>query len=103
MVDYGALTMIVAELSAMILTCYVIVLLVLRVTPYYRIKACPVCSGKLSRKKRASGDKWATILSFGLLPLKRYRCYACYWEGQAFEIGRGEREVSVQDSDNRSA
>lgn len=80
---------------ALFLSGYVVLLLVLRQSRYFRINECPKCRGHLSRHKRSSRDKWVMRLSFGILPVKRYRCYSCYWEGQTFDIP--EKRVHKKD------
>jgi uncharacterized protein with PIN domain len=90
MVDSTALYMIILRYVVIILAVYVIGLLVLRMSKYYRLTRCPVCGEKLSRHRRTAAEKRVARYSFGLLPVKRYRCYSCYWEGQAFEIPKDE-------------
>ncbi|MCF8257084.1 MAG: hypothetical protein K9J06_06000 [Flavobacteriales bacterium] len=84
--DIAAIMKNAGFLLAAALLVYVVVLLLLRYSKYYRLVNCPVCGQKLSRHKRKGTEKWITGLSLGILPVKRYRCYGCYWEGQAFEI-----------------
>lgn len=89
-VDSVALLTIIAKYVGIVLGIYVLILLMLRFSKYFRITLCPVCNGKLSRHKRTVAEKRLTRYSFGILPVKRYRCYSCYWEGQAFEIPKSE-------------
>lgn len=72
--------------SLVAVSVYLVFLLVLRQSKYYRLSKCPKCGGRLSRHRRSGLDRWTRRLSFGILPVKRYRCYRCYWEGQAFNI-----------------
>lgn len=82
---------------------YLVVLTVLRGSNYYRIKRCPNCSGELKRAQRNGGDKMVRTLSFGILPVKRYRCYTCYWEGRSFDIksskGKSRSKGSNEEED----
>ena len=86
MVDYVSLLKAVGIQTVVILSIYIILLLLLRRSRFYRLTTCPECNSPLRRKKRNSMDKWVPIFTLGILPVKRYRCYACYWEGQAFQI-----------------
>jgi hypothetical protein len=56
---------------------------------------CPSCDGKLTRKKRDSGDFLVIVLTFGILPFKRYKCLQCGWEGLRWrkrkEVNKGPR------------
>lgn len=91
MVDNVALGWWLAERVGIILITYLVVILLLRFSNYFRVAKCPTCGGKLSRHKRQGSDKWLIGMSLGLLPVRRYRCYACYWEGQAFEIKKNSK------------
>lgn len=85
-VDYQALTQIAALWAVAIIFIYLVILILLRASNYYRIKRCPNCDGGLKRAQRTSGDRFVKNVSFGILPIKRYRCYTCYWEGVAMQI-----------------
>jgi len=95
MVDNEALFKVIAVQVGIVLGIYLILLLLLRMSNYFRITQCPACGGKLSRHKRNSKDKWLIIFALGMLPIKRYRCYACYWEGQAFEFKKEPKVKEV--------
>jgi uncharacterized protein with PIN domain len=86
MVDYVSLLKAFGIQATVILGIYVTLLLLLRFSKFYRLARCPECNSLLKRKKRNSIDKWVPIFTLGILPVRRYRCYACYWEGQAFLI-----------------
>lgn len=86
MVDYVSLLKAVGIQTVVILSIYIILLLFLRWSKFYRLTTCPECNSRLRRKKRNSIDKWVPIFTLGILPVKRYRCYACYWEGQSFKL-----------------
>ncbi|MFC2175812.1 hypothetical protein ACFLR1_02425 [Bacteroidota bacterium] len=82
------------------LSFYLGFLLIMRVSKYYKIKVCPYCGSELKRTQRTPRDKAIAKFSFGILPIKRYRCYTCYWEGQAFDIRKeGEDEENLSDDD----
>jgi uncharacterized protein with PIN domain len=90
MLDVTAVFSNVAIYLAGVFVAWVLVCVLLRFSNYYRLKKCPVCGQKLSRQRRTGKEKWLNRLSLGILSLKRYRCYSCYWEGQAFEIPKGQ-------------
>jgi len=90
MLDLNALVSNVAIYVVAVLLAYVMVFVLLRSSNYYRLKKCPVCAQKLSRQRRTGKEKWLNRISLGILSVKRYRCYSCYWEGQAFEIPKGQ-------------
>jgi uncharacterized protein with PIN domain len=98
MVDTIALMKFLAAQVAIVVAIYFVILFLLRISNYYRITRCPVCGGALSRHKRKGLEKWMIAFSFGILPVKRYRCYSCYWEGQAFEFKK-EPKALVDRSD----
>ncbi len=85
-VDYYAFTIMLLRWFGMLFAGYVILILMLRISNYYRIKRCPNCSGELKRAQRTGSDRFVTLTTLGIIPLKRYRCYTCYWEGRALEI-----------------
>lgn len=90
MLDVNAFFSNVAACVFAVLLVYVSVFVLLRISKYYRLTKCPVCAQKLSRQRRTGKEKWINRLSLGILSVKRYRCYSCYWEGQAFEIPKGQ-------------
>ena len=81
-----------------VIALYLGVILVIRASGYYKLKKCPECGGKLKRASRGSSERMTKSFSFGLLPLKRYRCYSCYWEGAAFEIKKSDSETEEEES-----
>lgn len=93
MVDYVSLLKAFGIQTSVILGIYVTLLLLLRFSKFYRLTRCPECNSPLKRKKRNSIDKWVPIFTLGILPVRRYRCYACYWEGQAFQIPTDPKKV----------
>jgi len=102
MVDNVALGWWLAERVGVVLAAYFVIILILRFSNYFRVSKCPTCGGKLSRHKRQSSDRWLISLSLGILPVRRYRCYSCYWEGQAFEIKKdpkAPKEVLAREED----
>lgn len=80
-----------------IVAIYFVIIFLLRMSGYYRLKGCPECGNDLKRSQRTLLDKLLTRFSVGILPLKRYRCYSCYWEGAAFEIKKGKTQRSFDD------
>lgn len=85
-VDHGALFLLFLNWLLGIFVFYLAVVIILRVSNFYRVRRCPNCGGELKRANRNGGDRAIEKFSFGLLPVKRYRCYVCYWEGRAFHI-----------------
>lgn len=63
---------------------WVILLVVFRFSNFFKLKACPSCGGELKRSRKDNWEKYITIGSIGLLPIKTYRCYKCNWKGHAF-------------------
>ena len=85
-IDYIAFLLLLSKYLLGFLALYVVILLVLRMSKYYKASNCPNCAGELKRSQRKASDRLINNISFGILPIKRYRCYTCYWEGQALEI-----------------
>lgn len=82
-IDYFAFALMLLRWTGFLFVFYIIVIIILRLSNYYRIRRCPNCGGELKRSQRSTGDKMVNSITFGMLPLKRYRCYTCYWEGMA--------------------
>jgi len=85
-IDFAALSVLLLQWFAVMFGVYVMFLVVLRMSNYYKLKHCPNCSGQLKRSQRKAGDRFLKTTSLNILPVKRYRCYTCYWEGPALEI-----------------
>lgn len=85
-VDFGALIQLVIRWLAILLALYLFAMVFIRMSKLYKITRCPNCGGELKRANRTTGDRMLNTFSFTLLPVKRYRCYVCYWEGRAFDI-----------------
>ena len=98
-IDYVAFFLLLSQYALGFLALYIVILLVLRFSNYYRVNNCPNCTGELKRSQRSSSDRMMSTISFGILPIKRYRCYTCYWEGQALDI-RSQPKKDVYDTDN---
>gem|GEM_PF-1310049 len=64
-----------------LLGAFYLALFILRWLRFLKKRTCPSCSGKLSRKKRKPFDKLLVLLILNILPLKRYKCVHCGWEG----------------------
>lgn len=100
-IDLGAFAFLMLRWFVILFLLYIISLFLLRFSSYYKIRRCPNCSGDLKRAQRSAGDKFVKSVSFGILPVKRYRCYTCYWEGRAFDIPNKQKSKSLADeSDN---
>lgn len=98
-IDYVAFSLLLLRWFGVIFVIYLITIIFLRASNYYRIRKCPNCRGELKRAQRNAGDRMLKTLTFGILDLRRYRCYTCYWEGRALEIKEGKRKSSKQDGD----
>lgn len=85
-IDYFAFSLLLLRWLAIVFALYIIILLVFRVSNYYKIAKCPNCAGELKRSQRTASDRFLKTVSFGILPVKRYRCYTCYWEGQSLDV-----------------
>lgn len=93
-VDIFGAVMFFGRQLLVIVAIYFVIIFLLRMSGYYRLKGCPECGNDLKRSQRTLSDKLLTRFSVGILPLKRYRCYSCYWEGAAFEIKKGKHYPS---------
>jgi|GEM_PF-5197734 len=63
---------------------WVILIVVFRFSRFFKLKACPACGGELKRSLKDNWEKYITIGSLGILPIKTYRCYKCSWKGHSF-------------------
>lgn len=88
-----------AKQIVILIAIYFVVILLIRVSGYYKLNKCPECGHKLKRSSRSSTEHFAKKFSFGILPLKRYRCYSCYWEGAAFQIPKSESDDTNPDEE----
>lgn len=85
-IDYWAFSLLLLRYFGVMFGGYLLVVIVLRISNYYRINSCPNCSGELKRSQRGPTERFTKLFSLGILDLKRYRCYTCYWEGSALDI-----------------
>ncbi|MFM1876347.1 MAG: hypothetical protein RL266_2084, partial [Bacteroidota bacterium] len=85
-IDYAAFAFMLLRWTAILFVVFIVVVIGLRLSNYYKIRRCPNCGGELKRSQRSAGDKLIESITLGILPLKRYRCYTCYWEGRALSI-----------------
>jgi len=76
---------------------YLITLILSMTSGILNRHSCPNCGKKIKRSKRKRNDKIIEKVSFGILPVKRYRCYACYWEG--IGLNHDEKLGSENNSD----
>jgi uncharacterized protein with PIN domain len=90
-VDYWAFSLLLLRYLGILFGGYLLVVIVLRLSNYYRITNCPNCSGELKRSQRGPSERFTKLLSLGILDLKRYRCYTCYWEGSALDIKNNKK------------
>lgn len=80
-IDYAALVIIGIKWLASVLGIYMLILLAIRFSGLLTVTVCPKCMSQLRRTKRRSVDKTIGKVSLGILPVKRYRCPKCYWNG----------------------
>lgn len=69
------------ELLGLLLGSILLVIVFLRFLGIMEKSRCPQCDGKLTRKKRETGDYIIITATLGILPFKRYKCIQCGWEG----------------------
>lgn len=86
MVDYAALVFAFLKWVFAILGLLFLIAIAIRLSGVLNLTVCPDCGKKLKRSKRRSNDKKLRLLALGLLPVKRYRCYSCYWDGIGFRV-----------------
>ncbi|MEO8149910.1 MAG: hypothetical protein ABI723_19885 [Bacteroidia bacterium] len=43
---------------------------------------CPRCNNYTFRIKRKTSDRLFDAVTLGILAIKRYKCFYCYWEGR---------------------
>ena len=98
-IDYVAFFLLLSKYLLGFLAVYIVILLVLRMSKYYKVSNCPNCAGELKRSQRSASDRLINNISFGILPIKRYRCYTCYWEGQALEIRAQKQRSESEEQD----
>jgi uncharacterized protein with PIN domain len=99
MVDYTALLFALLKWVLAILSFLILIAIVVRLSGVLNLTVCPSCGEKLKRAKRKSQDKRVRLLALGLLPIKRYRCYACYWDGIGFRVFDKEKTIEGQNLD----
>ncbi|MFT4681090.1 MAG: hypothetical protein ACI9FU_000819 [Granulosicoccus sp.] len=80
---------------------YFPIIFLIRVSGYYKLNKCPECGNRLKRSSRSSTEHFANRFSFGILKLKRYRCYSCYWEGAAFQIPKNKSDDDLDEGDDQ--
>ena len=96
-IDYVAFSLLMLRWFAAFFAVYLVILVLLRFSNYYRLTRCPNCAGELKRSQRTASDRLLKTTSFGILPVKRYRCYTCYWEGQALDIKNARKRPEPAD------
>ncbi|MFT4524310.1 MAG: hypothetical protein ACI85F_000451 [Bacteroidia bacterium] len=99
-IDFLDVAFFVVRQLLVITIIYVVIILVIRVSGYYELNKCPECGHRLKRSSRSSTEHLAKRFSFGILPLKRYRCYSCYWEGAAFQIHKSGSEPTPKENES---
>lgn len=78
------------ELAAVLVVSIYLLFVIMRLFGIYKKEDCPECQGRLTRKKRNSGDYMAKILTLAILPFRRYKCIHCGWEGIRWKV---EKEI----------
>lgn len=92
-IDYYAFSLLLLRWFAMAFVVYLIIVMILRVSNFYRIKRCPNCGGEIKRTSRGASERFTKTFSLGILDLKRYRCYTCYWEGSGLPVKKKSQSV----------
>lgn len=72
-------------LAVLIATVYGVIVLV-RVFGIMRKTECPECGHKVTRKKREAGDYILKMLTLFIIPIRRYKCVHCGWEGLRWNV-----------------
>lgn len=96
-IDYFAFAMLLLQWAGIFFAAYLAVVIVLRFSRYYKLERCPNCSGELKRSQRGPSEKLTKTFSLGILDLRRYRCYTCYWEGSALPISNKKNQQQVEE------
>lgn len=99
-IDFNALFLQILKGAAVLFVLYIFVLIALRLSNYYKITQCPDCGGRLKRSHRSSSDRIIRTFSFGILPIKRYRCYTCYWEGAALVFKQSKQSNTLAETES---
>jgi uncharacterized protein with PIN domain len=99
-IDYTAFSIMLLKWIGISLVIWIVIALILRFSNYYRIASCPNCGGTVKRSSRGRTEKSLKFWSLGILDLKRYRCYTCYWEGSALPIKNNKGVEAVEDESN---
>lgn len=99
MVDYTALAFAFLKWVIAILGFLFSIAIVIRLSGVLNLTTCPDCGEKLKRSKRRTNDKTLQLMALGLLPVKRYRCYACYWDGIGFRVFDEGNTIEGQNPD----
>ncbi len=58
-----------------------LMLIAFRLNGVFKKSDCPKCYAELKRKPKTLSDRILVILCLGILPLRRYECEVCKWEG----------------------
>lgn len=99
MVDYTALAFAAFKWLFAILGFFILIVIIIRLSGVLNLTVCPDCGGKLKRSKRTSQDKKVMFLGLGLLPIKRYRCYVCHWDGVGLRTANDGITIDGQNLD----
>ena len=89
-VDYVVLFVKPLPWLATLIVLYLITLILIRTSGILNRHSCPNCGKKIKRSKRRRNDKILKKVSLGILPVKRFRCYGCYWDGVGFRNDKKE-------------
>ncbi len=90
-IDYYAFSMLLLRWLGMFFLGYLAIMIVLRLSKFYKVDRCPNCGGEIKRSSRGASEKLTKLFSLSILDLKRYRCYTCYWEGSALPVKSNKR------------
>lgn len=93
-----------------VLIIFYITLIALRINGVLKKDYCPKCGGNIKRISKKLPDRLYAAATLGILPLRRYKCEVCFWEGlrwnteKSFYVKkRKRRSRSANNSSNDSA
>ena len=87
------------EVLLLFLVIYIIALFAMRFLKVLKKRICPTCSGKITRRRKNFLDKILVALTFYILPLRRYKCIHCGWEGLRWNARKHKSKRSADDDD----
>ena len=90
MEDYSPLILKLLKWGGLILGFQLVVAAAIRLSGVFTLTVCPKCESKLKRSKGKRKERNIRLFGLGLLPVRRYRCYTCYWEDVGIKLNEQE-------------